>query len=173
MHSKECDETPTPDKCDGCEWCEECAKVPNELEEGAQLSFLPPKFGPVSNDCWDKLKGVTGKCKAEEIGLIPRGCGGTKNDLRKTRIGLIPTEAIEQIGKAFTHGAAEYGDYNYRKGIDYSRLYDAALRHLNAFWGGEDLDPDSGLPHLALAGSEICMLIAMGDEHDDRYMEGM
>ena len=97
---------------------------------------------------------------------------GTKNDLGKTRIDLIPTEAIELIGQAFTHGAARYGAYNYRRGIDYSRLYGAAQRHLNAFWGGEDIDEDSGLPHLALAGAEICMLIAMDEKCDDRYKKG-
>ena len=94
---------------------------------------------------------------------------GIKNDLGKNRLDLIPPEAIEVIGRAFTHGAIKYGAHNYRKGVDYSRLYSAALRHLNAFWGGEDIDADSGLPHLALAGSEICMLIAMGAECDDRY----
>jgi len=96
---------------------------------------------------------------------------GTKNDLGKTRLDLIPPEAIELIGRAFTYGAIKYDDHNYRKGIDYSRLYGAAQRHLNAFWGGEDIDEDSGLPHLALAGAEICMLMASRPDFDDRYKE--
>lgn len=94
---------------------------------------------------------------------------GHKEDIGKTRLDLIPTKAIELIGQAFTHGAAKYGAHNYRKGVDYSRLYGAALRHLNAFWGGEDIDEDSGLHHLALAGAETCMLIAMDEKFDDRY----
>lgn len=95
---------------------------------------------------------------------------GTKNDLGKTRIDLIPPEALEMIGQAFTHGAAKYDDHNWRGGINYSRLYGAVLRHLNAYWKGEDIDEDSGLPHLALAGAELCMLMASDETNDDRYM---
>ena len=106
---------------------------------------------------------------AKALEELEKPNGGSKHDAEKTRLDLIPTEAIEEIGRAFTHGGKEYGAYNFRGGIAFSRLYGAALRHLNAFWGGEDIDKDSGLPHLALAGSEICMLIAMDAEQDDRY----
>lgn len=94
---------------------------------------------------------------------------GTKNDLGKTRLDLIPPEALEMIGRAFTHGAIKYGDHNWRGGVDFSRLYGAAKRHMNAYWMGEDIDEDSGLPHLALAGAELCMLMASDEKYDDRY----
>jgi hypothetical protein len=114
---------------------------------------------------------IVNGCENIKYSAECEGCGkeGTKHDTEKTRLDLIPCEALEQIGRGFTYGATKYGDHNYRRGIDYSRLYGAALRHLNAFWGGEDIDEDSGLPHLALAGSEVCMLIAMNENFDDRY----
>ena len=97
---------------------------------------------------------------------------GKKNDSEKTRLDLIPCEAIEAIGQAFTHGAGKYGDHNWRRGIDFSRLYGATLRHLNAFWAGEDIDADSGLPHLALAGAEICMLMSSDKKYDNSRVNG-
>jgi len=94
---------------------------------------------------------------------------GTKDDQEKTRLDLIPGEALEMIGQAFTHGASKYDDHNWRGGIKYSRLYGATLRHLFAYWGGGETDKDSGLSHLSLAGAELCMLMAMDKEYDDRY----
>jgi hypothetical protein len=141
-----CESFKFPEKCEGCNNCAECS-------ECADVVLIN------KDALWDSFSGRTPG-------------GGTKKDTGKTRLDLIPTEAIEQLGRAFTHGAEKYGDYNYRKGIDCSRLYGAALRHLNAYWGGEDIDKDSGLPHLALAGSEICMLMVTGPERDDRYKDG-
>jgi hypothetical protein len=49
-------------------------------------------------------------------------------------------------------GAAKYGRHNYRiAGVRASVYYDAAMRHLMAWWEGEDIDPDSGLPHVVKA----------------------
>jgi len=50
------------------------------------------------------------------------------------------------------HGARKYGRHNYRAmGVRASVYYDACMRHLMAWWEGEDIDPDSGLHHLAHA----------------------
>jgi hypothetical protein len=47
-------------------------------------------------------------------------------------------------------GALKYGRSNFRvAGIKASVYYDAIRRHLDAWWEGEDIDPDSGLPHEA------------------------
>lgn len=95
-----------------------------------------------------------------------------KFDHGKTRLGLLPTEALEEIGKVLTYGADKYAAHNWRKGLDYSRLYDAALRHLNAWNAGQDTDPESGLMHLAHAGCCIMFLIAnqvTGLGQDDRW----
>lgn len=67
----------------------------------------------------------------------------------KTPFSTIPTEVLAELGLVMLEGARKYGRHNYRSaGVRASVYYDAALRHLARFWEGEDLDPDSGMPHL-------------------------
>lgn len=97
---------------------------------------------------------------------------GVKYDKDKTQLDLFPPEALEAIGQVLTYGANKYAAHNWRKGIDWSRLYGAALRHLNRWNAGEDIDPESGLPHLAHAGCCVVFLIASAQSGlgtDDRW----
>jgi len=101
--------------------------------------------------------------------------GGVKYDTGKPPLALIDRHAIEEIAKVLAFGAKKYEAHNWRKGIAYSRLLDAALRHLYAFADGEDLDPESGLPHVAHAG--CCIVLLLGTMHthpelDDRHTKG-
>lgn len=73
---------------------------------------------------------------------------GTKYDEGKLRLDLVPVEAVEGMARVLGMGAAKYGDRNWEHGIKFSRVYAAMLRHLFAWWNGEDLDPESGLSHL-------------------------
>jgi hypothetical protein len=57
-----------------------------------------------------------------------------------------------------THGAKEYGDNNWRKGMAWHRIAGAALRHILKFMSGQDIDPDSGVHHMALAADNCLML---------------
>ncbi len=84
-----------------------------------------------------------------------------KNDIDKTRMDLLPPQALEGIAKIFTFGAKKYNDYNYKngEGLDWNRPYAACLRHLNAWNEGEDNDKESGQSHLYHAGCCIMMLI--------------
>lgn len=94
-----------------------------------------------------------------------------KHDNNKIRMELIPVEAIEEIGKAFTFGATKYTDNNWRKGFEWERLRGSAMRHLLAWSKGEDLDPESGLSHLAHLGACVAMLIThekLGYGEDNR-----
>jgi hypothetical protein len=85
--------------------------------------------------------------------------GAVKHDGQKVRLELVPMSALFAVGDAFTYGAKKYADHNYRKGMAWSRLLGAALRHLCAWGAGEDRDPESGLPHLAHAGACVLMLL--------------
>ena len=73
-----------------------------------------------------------------------------KYDEGKPRLGLFPTQAILAGGRALTYGVEKYSDYNYKngEGLDWNRYYDALLRHLFAWIGGEDNDKESKLSHL-------------------------
>jgi hypothetical protein len=97
---------------------------------------------------------------------------GLKHDHGKPPLSLIDRHAIEQIGLVLAFGAKKYAAHNWRGGIEYSRLIDAALRHLYAFADGEDTDPESGLSHIAHAGCCVVFLLGMihaRPDMDDRY----
>lgn len=68
----------------------------------------------------------------------------------KPGLSVIPSTALYALAAAHMDGAYKYGAHNWRvSGVDARTYYDAAMRHLTAFWEGEDLAPDSGVPHLA------------------------
>ena len=76
---------------------------------------------------------------------------GMKYDGDKLRFDLIPPEPLERLAEVYTMGAAKYEDRNWEKGIKWGRVFGAIMRHMWAWWKGEDVDPESGLPHLAHA----------------------
>jgi len=76
----------------------------------------------------------------------PKGAIGAT----KTPLGLIPPHAMEQTAWVHKLGADKYGAWNWREtGVCASTYVNAILRHLNAWRDGEDLDPESGISHLA------------------------
>jgi hypothetical protein len=79
--------------------------------------------------------------------------------IRKVPASVVPREVIAEIGLGLLEGARKYGRHNYRiAGIRYSVYFDAAMRHLDAWWEGEDIDPDSGLSHIVKALSTLTVL---------------
>ena len=82
--------------------------------------------------------------KVDESKLVE----GYKADEGKAPWHLAPWDAFSAIVKVLAFGAKKYTDRNWEKGMDWSRMYDSAMRHLLAFWNGEDIDKESGLPHI-------------------------
>lgn len=76
---------------------------------------------------------------------------GVKHDAGKPPISLISRVALEEEARVMAYGATKYAAHNWRGGMNYSRLLDAALRHVLAFADGEDKDSETGLSHLAHA----------------------
>jgi hypothetical protein len=83
--------------------------------------------------------------------------GGKKNDNGKAPISYIPTEFILGTANVFAFGARKYAAHNYRLGLAHSRLLDANIRHVLAILGGEEIDPESGLPHRHHAACSLAM----------------
>jgi hypothetical protein len=101
------------------------------------------------------------------------GLAGTKLDHDKPRMDLLPTIPLVEISKVLGFGAKKYSAHDWRGGIEYSRLIASAYRHLSSFNDGEDLDPESGLPHLAHLGCCVLFLLEQytkGTGLDDRYV---
>jgi hypothetical protein len=84
---------------------------------------------------------------------------GAKFDGGKVGVWMLPTEPLEDIARVLDFGAKKYAAYNWTNGIKYSRIYGSLLRHLFAWWRGEDVDPESGLSHLSHAGCNILFLL--------------
>lgn len=95
---------------------------------------------------------------------------GIKNDQGKVRLDLYPPEALIGTSEVLTFGALKYAANNFRLGILYSRVFAALLRHLLAWWMGEELDPESGKPHLDHAGCCIAFLQTY-IRHPEKYKE--
>jgi hypothetical protein len=105
---------------------------------------------------------------------MPELTEGTKFDDGKIPLDLWSPYAINETGRVLGFGAEKYEPYNWVKGIRYSRVFGALLRHLYAFWRGERNDPETGLHHL---GHAMCclmfllhyeMLKEQYTEYDDR-----
>lgn len=85
---------------------------------------------------------------------------GEKKDEGKFRWELIAFDAIEGIAAILTMGAKKYSARNWELGIQYGRVYGAIMRHLSAWWRGENIDSESGRSHLDHAMCELMFLSA-------------
>ena len=89
---------------------------------------------------------------------------------------LMPDSAVIAGNMAFLEGALKYGAYNWRVAGVQATVYLSALRrHLAAWYNGEDMDDESGLPHLWKALSCLVILIdanQVGCLKDDRPVVG-
>ena len=100
---------------------------------------------------------------------------GNKLDSGKPKISLIPSEAITEMAIAFTYGASKYEADNFKNGIKFRRLIDAAFRHLLAISNGEDVDSESLNSHVGHCMASLAMLTYMmhnKPELDDRFNKG-
>lgn len=105
-----------------------------------------------------------------EVG-IPTG-EGNKDDSDKLRYDLIPPETLEALAWILTFGAKKYGDRNWEKGMKWGRPFAALMRHMWAWWGGYNLDPETGKSHLWHALACLAFLVTFeerGIGTDDRF----
>jgi hypothetical protein len=97
---------------------------------------------------------------------------GTKFDTEKPRLDLLSGIALTGTASVLTFGALKYDAHNWRKGFQWSRIIASLLRHSIAFMMGEDIDPESGLPHVDHIGCNAMFLQEMYRTHkdlDDRH----
>lgn len=94
--------------------------------------------------------------------------------IRKTPFSVIPMPVLAEVGVGMLEGASKYGRHNWRgAGIRNSVYFDGTMRHLIAWWEGEDVDPDTmdrdeagnliegtGVSHVTKA---ICSLMVLRD----------
>jgi hypothetical protein len=85
---------------------------------------------------------------------------GRKDDSEKTPYHLIAPEMLEGVGKVLDFGANKYGPRNWENGMSWSRPFSALMRHMWAWWSGQDKDPETGMSHLWHACCCIMFLMA-------------
>jgi hypothetical protein len=121
-------------------------KQPYNSDERAEWGVEQPKFHP--ND--------------------PKGAAGAK----KCPMHLLPPVALEQIAWVMGLGASKYGDWNFIEAdVCASTYIGALLRHWSEFAKGVDIDPESGLPHLAHVAANCAIVLTaqqQGALVDDR-----
>ena len=103
--------------------------------------------------------------------------GGEKGS-KLAQLFWAPPDALVELAKVYGYGAEKYAPNNFRKGYNWSLSYNSLLRHILASEAGEDIDPESGLLHMAQAAWHCLTLIqfmfdketgAHPAELDDRY----
>ncbi|MDM2418369.1 DUF5664 domain-containing protein [Mycobacteroides abscessus] len=69
--------------------------------------------------------------------------GGQKagNDVRPS---LLPVQELLEVAELYGKGAKKYADHNWARGYEWSKSYDAMMRHAMAWWGGEEFDNGEG-----------------------------
>ncbi len=85
---------------------------------------------------------------------------GVKYDEGKLPYHLLPPELLEGVAAVLQFGAEKYSARNWELGMDWSRPFGALMRHMWAWWRGEEADPETGFSHLWHAGCCIAFLIA-------------
>ncbi len=109
-----------------------------------------------------------------------RGIGDVNSDAKgsgarfnggKADLSLIPLATLEDEARVWMYGKEKYAAWNWAKGMPWSVPLACALRHISAFQAGEDIDAESGQPHLAHAMCNLRMLTLYAKtypEGDDR-----
>lgn len=139
-------------------------RVPNTSNPYSPLGLLEMSLGGLTKPNEHVF------CVPAETIVVNAKTGGAKG-AKSARFDLIPPEALRTIAEVYGHGCTKYAPRNWERGYGWSYSYAALQRHLNAYWGGEYLDPESGLPHLAHAAWHCLTLMEFNSrfpELDDR-----
>lgn len=102
-----------------------------------------------------------------DINSNEKGSGARFND-NKPDYSLIPMCTLEDEARVWAYGKKKYAAWNWAKGMDWSIPFACLQRHLAAWQRGEELDQESGLPHLAHAMCNLRMLTL----YSKTYVEG-
>lgn len=147
-----------------------------EMDETVALTFGPLEHAlPVTREeeaAWERL---AARAKVGDVNSNARGSGARYNQ-GKADLSLIPLPTLEDEARVWMYGEAKYKRFNWMKGMNWSIPMACALRHLAAWQSGEDMDPESGQPHLAHAMCNLRMLTLYAHtfpEGDDRPKEWM
>jgi hypothetical protein len=85
---------------------------------------------------------------------------------------LIPYRVIDYLGEIYLYGCKKYDENNWRKGMEWGKIFAAFNRHSGQWHGGEDIDGESGMHHI---GHSLWQLFCLRwfetykPDYDDRW----
>jgi hypothetical protein len=98
---------------------------------------------------------------------------------KKAPVRFVPPSLMIAVAPILELGAIKYNDgepVNWRKyDVRLSIYYEAAMRHMSAWYDGEDIDPESGKPHTWHAAACLAIIIDAtlnATAIDDRPLSG-
>ena len=107
----------------------------------------PPLAPDAEADDRPRIELIEEVVKGGEV-RVTSETGGQKGS-KDERLDLIPIGPLHELARVYAFGASKYSDHNYMLGYDYHLSFAAMLRHVTAWWDGEDFDPETGYSHLA------------------------
>lgn len=115
---------------------------------------------------------MSGGQMGEEKELKTKMGGGLRYNTGKAELHQVPTSLKYAVAKTLMYGAQKYEKGNWRKGMNWTTVSDCLERHMACWLDGEEVDEESGLPHLYHAACNIAFLIEYAQtcpELDDRF----
>jgi hypothetical protein len=96
---------------------------------------------------------------------------GAEKGTKLERFDLIPDIPLRMLARHYGVGAQKYAERNWELGYEWSKSFAALNRHLWAFWGGEDIDAETSMPHMIAVAWHALALVEFSITHpefDDR-----
>lgn len=86
---------------------------------------------------------------SSDLGPIPKDTGDRlRKDDGKSRLDLLPPEAVDALGHLYRRGAEKYAPRGWEEGMSWGRCLGALLRHVFKWMRGEDFDEETGAHHM-------------------------
>lgn len=140
----------------------ECSECLRAYTEPGPATFCHPDtiVTPIDQDVVDSAMKHRASTERTAWGdkVLTYKTGAKRANSKKIRWDLMPLAPMRDTALIWTFGAEKYGDRNWEQGFDWSGPYASLQRHLQAWFAGEDFDPESGMSHLAHAACNLQML---------------
>jgi hypothetical protein len=106
----------------------------------------------------------------EEIRVVDPQTGGEKGS-KLQRFDLVPAYPLWLLAEHYGRGARKYADRNWERGYSWMLSFSALMRHGWKWLMGEDIDPETGSPHMIAVAWHAFALVEFSQTHpelDDR-----
>jgi len=74
---------------------------------------------------------------------------GIRHNEGKPKWHLVDFDSLIPLVRVLEKGAEEYGEFNWKKGLDKTEISESLIRHAMKLANGVKIDDSSGFPHYA------------------------